>query len=141
MENILENKAKFFAQYYAQRVLCVKGGNPNFMPVSHWNTIQTYDHFKDSWLELKHLSSITDEDAIEVCEMSYRDLSQQDKSERLEIGKRIVKGCISDDPSYFSALLFITVYQYLQSKGYALPYMGLSVEKQVEYGWVKLKGE
>jgi len=29
---------------------------------------------------------------------------------------------------------------YLRSKGYALPYMGLSVEKQVEYGWIKLEG-
>lgn len=27
---------------------------------------------------------------------------------------------------------------YLRSKGYALPWMGLSVEQQIEYGWIKL---
>jgi hypothetical protein len=28
---------------------------------------------------------------------------------------------------------------YLRSKGYALPWMDLSVEDLVEYGWIKLK--
>ena len=28
---------------------------------------------------------------------------------------------------------------YLRSKGYALPYMDLSVEDLISYGWIKLK--
>ncbi|GEM_PF-557576 len=32
----------------------------------------------------------------------------------------------------------IHVINFLRSKGYALPWMGVSVEKQVEYGWVKI---
>lgn len=28
---------------------------------------------------------------------------------------------------------------FLRSKGYALPWMGLSVEEMVEYGWIRLK--
>lgn len=36
-------------------------------------------------------------------------------------------------------LAYIMIVDYLRSKGYALPYMGLSVEKLVEYGWVNLK--
>lgn len=36
-------------------------------------------------------------------------------------------------------LKVIQVIDYLRSKGYVLPWMGLSVEKLVEYGWVKLK--
>jgi hypothetical protein len=31
------------------------------------------------------------------------------------------------------------LHDYLRSKGYALPWMGLSVDELVEYGWVKLK--
>lgn len=30
------------------------------------------------------------------------------------------------------------VADYLRSKGYALPYMGISVEDQIKYGWIKL---
>ena len=37
---------------------------------------------------------------------------------------------------YFPTVL--NVYDFLRSKGYALPWMGLSVEKLVEYGWVVL---
>lgn len=29
-------------------------------------------------------------------------------------------------------------YDYLRSKGYALPWLGLSVEQQIEYGWIKI---
>jgi len=31
------------------------------------------------------------------------------------------------------------IIDFLRSKGYALPFMGLSVEQQIEYGWSKLK--
>lgn len=32
-----------------------------------------------------------------------------------------------------------TAIDYLRSKGYALPYLGISVEEQIEFGWIKLK--
>lgn len=35
-------------------------------------------------------------------------------------------------------IAYIAIVDYLRSKGYALPYMGLSVKKMVEYGWIKL---
>lgn len=35
--------------------------------------------------------------------------------------------------------LLIETIDYIRSKGYALPWMGLSVEQQIEYGWIKLK--
>ena len=34
---------------------------------------------------------------------------------------------------------WLHVFDYLRSKGYALPWMDLLVEDLVEYGWVKLK--
>lgn len=37
------------------------------------------------------------------------------------------------------SLMIIYVYQYLQSKGYALPYMNYSVDELVENGVIKLK--
>lgn len=128
MENALENKAKLFAIYYGQRVLCVKNGDPALMPLSHWNTIQTYAHFNDAWLQLKSLASITDEDAAGMPTFnwpsaerllqyySYKDL-------RLDLFLKDLKPID---------------YDYLRSKGYALPWMGLSVEKQIEYNWIKI---
>lgn len=32
----------------------------------------------------------------------------------------------------------LEAYQYLQSKGYALPFMGYTVEELIEAGWIKL---
>lgn len=32
-----------------------------------------------------------------------------------------------------------SVSDYLRSKGYAVPFMGLSVETLIEYGWVRLR--
>lgn len=91
---------------------------------------------------LKLLSSITDEDAIEVA----------------KIGK--CKYCIADvkdlkphllralnNSSQWNGKTWIAIYQYLQLKGYALPHLvlidgkpvTLSVEDQIKYGIIELK--
>ena len=148
MENTLENKAKFFALYWGQMVLsdgieiggCVGDCEP------------------DMFLELKPLSSITDEDAIEVAkilrphsfEMHPRGWKVNRTENEIEITHRQsifefdidYSGSLGVDSdagwSYLGNAEQLFAYDYLRSKGYALPYMGLSVEKLVEYGWVKL---
>lgn len=37
-----------------------------------------------------------------------------------------------------SPIAYIAIVDFLRSKGYAIPWMGLSVAKLVEYGWLKL---
>lgn len=101
-ENTLENKVKFFAQYWGQKCGKNKYGNlsvnkSNILNITH--------------LELKPLSHITDEDAI-----------------NLGYGYS----------SHLKSNLDRNIDQ-LRKLGFAVNWMDLSVEDLVKYGWVKLK--
>lgn len=131
MENTLENKGKFFAQYYGQQIL--KWHDKGMILKMIWTDLRN-DLKENHYLEIKPLSSITDEDAYLVAKISFRG----EEYHSSEIGKRLVQSVESENASYFSGALCCAIYDYLRSKGYALPYMGLNVEKQIEYGWIKL---
>ncbi|MDP9954715.1 hypothetical protein J2X97_000352 [Epilithonimonas hungarica] len=141
MENTLKNKSKFFAQYWGQRnILSPLHRNPE--PFASHNL--TTEYLKDYVLQLKHLLTISNEELITAIKI----LDTNDEFTELgslQIGREIIQ--IVDDinsevarndihPQYIFYFA-----DYLRSKGYALPWMGLSVEKLVEYGWVKLKTE
>lgn len=115
MENNLENKAKFFAQYWGQEVLSdlTNGGDRILYPVEASNMYR----IQESYLELKPLSSITDEDL--------------DKTNYGCIEMILEKGYWLD----------VKNSDLLRSLGYALPWMGLSIEQLQEYGWIKIKSE
>jgi hypothetical protein len=124
MEKTEFNKAKLFAQYYGQKVY-------------HYNNWDDYATgiMQDHWLNepnacliLRPLSSITDDEAIEVAKL--QDWEYTDRKDIIGAIKIAVKN------EWFN----YSTCDYLRSKGFALPYMGLSVEKQIEYGWIKLSG-
>jgi len=127
MENTLENKSKFFALYWGQMV----GIN------SSWSANQgrfivnqfSIGHLGNSniLLELKPLSSISEGDALEVSKLCVH--GDNKRVDNIKSWARIY------------AMQSSLINDYLRSKGYALPWMGLSVEKQIEYGWVKLEKE
>ncbi|WP_284464864.1 hypothetical protein [Chryseobacterium sp.] len=126
MENTLENKAKFFAQYWGQNVMMWNEADSN----SHQKigvSYMTKYGVSNRRLELKPLSSITDEDYKFIMndKVMNPDLENGDPLFTFAIG-----GLRMSD---------LTTTDFLRSKGYALPWMGLSVEKLVEYGWIKLK--
>jgi len=138
MENTLENKAKFFAQYWGT----------DYIYKNEWGTFKGNMSEKDSiynfanqitsaYLELTPLSMISDEDAIEVANMDNQHywvaITNHWNGKHISELVDMVKDRMSD------CIMFRDVSEYLRSKGYALPFMGLSVEKQIEYGWVKLK--
>lgn len=103
-----ENKAKFFALYWGQKV--IKDDTCQLLYVSSNINLE-----HDSWyLNLKPLSSISDED----------------KNSILEFVEKVIP--ISET--------YATVFSidYLRSKGYALPYLGLSVEDLINAGWIKI---
>ena len=141
MENTLENKAKFLAQYWGQEVLIA---NPHVNQKIPFNNTQPwiYHNIDLSWLELKPLSSMTDEDLLTAIQI----LDSKDEFTELgslEIGKEIIQ-IVNDINSEVARNDIHPQYifqfaDYLRSEGYALPYMGLSVEKLQEYGWIKLK--
>lgn len=111
-----ENKAKFFALYYAQDVC----ENPFGKYYVNARTLDyTMTDSLTAWLNLKPLSSISDEDARFIC--SFHKV-------------------ISTD--YIWSFLQLSLngfdYDYLRSKGYAFSWMGLSVEEMVQADWIKL---
>jgi len=120
-----ENKAKFFAQYYGQNIQRA-GDDPAYFETKPEYTAE------DWYLELKSLSAITDEDAIEMGVINnWRrgvDFSI-DVANYRNMAKFFDKGELG--------MNYETV-DYLRSKGYALPFMGLSVEEMVQAGWIKL---
>lgn len=156
-QNTLENKAKFFAHYLNQQVFyqdrignivsfylscgnftkqvwIVSLEDENFEK----NELSCNANINECQLILKPLSQISDEDAIHGLKLiiSSRNSSAFDycKSQNYSIEQMV---------NYFNRHLVydfkLILTDYLRSKGYVLPYMDLSVEDLVEYGWVKLK--
>ena len=176
-QNTLENKSKFFAQYWGQEVLIA---NPHVNQKNPFICEQPYIYHNTdiAWLELTPLSQISDEDVSFVAKVCHQvpnlnfEIKRQDDiihaTNRDKYGieshicinfKYATINCnirIPDDndkPVNYSVNIaeihmsasrvvgYIQSLDYLRSKGYALPYMDLSVEDLVEYGWVKLKEE
>lgn len=156
MGNTLENKAKFFAQYWGQEVYPAVGA----LEVLDFKYIDPM--YDTSVIELKPLSSITDEDAFEVARfvspMLFEGNGENgdhfiDKSESLWYSikhkKKVMMVDIDldgyvfeyrdDEEGYTRPSNSLAGADYLRSKGYALPWMGLSVEDLVNFGWIKLK--
>ncbi|MGN0003343.1 MAG: hypothetical protein ACI35V_07905 [Sphingobacterium composti] len=134
MENTLENKAKFFALYFG--IHCLRHEElPNIPALPITNIDLCRPGLEAEYLELKPLPSISDEDAIEVAKVMKVDIYDQLKEQIITY----IHGCIA----HFNCKgdMSFRISDFLRSKGYALPWMGLSVEELVNIGWVKLKGE
>lgn len=131
MENTLKNKAKFFAQYWDQDVIKVDmPGWDGKTRVIDSLTMES-DSLKLFTLMLKKPNSITDEEALMLSEMKYS------VKEYITIANGI---CMVSCNENLVSLMQIQI-DFLRQKGYAIPFMGLSVEKLVEYGWVKLNSK
>ena len=126
IENTLENKSKFFAQYWGQHLIIMG----SFLRIIDHVTLCNIEN--DDILQLKPLSKISDEYIFELT--SHLDF---DNSEINEFKDLIIRNN-NEWYNYFDKQEIIFVYDYLRSKGYALPYMDLSVEDLIEYGWIKL---
>lgn len=136
MEITLENKAKFFAQYWGQIVAVVtKGSYTHPLGTEHVvneTVIRTLSPIvkHEYSLCLKPLLSIPDEDAIVLAGDDLCD--QKDRDILIRYAKEIIQ--------YDSILATLRPkhYQRLQSIGYALEWMGISVDEMVQADWIKL---
>lgn len=132
-----ESKARFFAQHAGQKVFFTS----HLQDKPHINNWGSKLINKSDFLLLTNLSDITDEEAIKVAKLMYPKDNHNDKDCLIwgkEIVVEILQGQTDKDVVWFAGIL--PVIDYLRSKGYALPWMGLSVEDLVNAGWVKLKG-
>jgi len=164
MEMTSENKAKFFAQYLRQPVYVNKNWNKFEGSIAHLDCtyLQTGSNgLMEGYLFLKPISSISDEDAVEACKVAYNLSFSYGAKWVTEtdpvIGYMTVKSHMSHhsfDIDFESGLVeqyqdefnesgnlmnHYAVCDYLRSKGYALPWMGLSVGEMVEASWIKLQ--
>ena len=158
MENTKQNKERFFGIYISQKVLANTQGVK--YPLVYLNKSWNWTHY-GFYLELKPISKLTNEDAIEVSKICsfcdgegfIVDLDEStiyvyDKYNENPYGQNTFKIFFNDFEIYslddegnvfeYDWNRLIEVSDYLRSKGYALPWMGLSVEKQIDYGWIKL---
>jgi len=113
MKNTIENKQRFFALYWDQEVQMHVNGN--IYKVGKIKPLApTISH-----LELKPLSEITKEES--------------DYISRLKVI------CHSDGTHDLEPMQHTT--DYLRSRGYLLPFMDLTIEQILEYGWAVLKSK
>lgn len=151
MKNTLQNKAKFFAKYWGQDIFHWK--YPEYATKD--NYIQQVGEFigkysQCGYLELTPLSQISDEDAIEVAKIyqsnirgiSLLGIGGVSKEEILKAGLEFCKRINGNYwNNYVNVFQMLWAFDFLRSKGYALPYNGITVDEQIEFGWVKLKTE
>lgn len=141
LENTVENKAKFFAQYWGQNVR-----NEKLLKVNGFCKVLLSKEF----LILRPISKISDEDAIELMRIKIDSKGGGDEIKSIEIESKTSDGFTfivkyrnwGDDRQGF---VFnghtnpLSFYDYLRSKSYALPWMGLSVEDLIGYRWIKIE--
>ena len=133
----IDDKCRFFAQYWGTKTLYVGGVGLVKIGIGGWNL-----KHPDFFLELKPLSKITNEDLLFICK------NRNGKIESIELlGIKESKGISHlNIKTHFSNGwndFYITINEienidYLRSKGYALPFMGYSVEDLVSFGWVRV---
>jgi len=137
MENNLENKAKFFAQYWGQEVLEDEEADILYK-VCVIDLLNARIGSNKCYLRLKPLSKISDEDALFGSSL-LKGSSHLSNESRIYQFKQLF-----ESPNFWVNQTNIPLnnmlvcFDFLRSKSYALPYMGLSVEEQVERGWVRL---
>lgn len=147
-------KAKIFSQYIGQRFLTPAiVETSDLFKVTYMTCMKIQeDHYMFSNIQvvLKSLQNISDEDAIEMAEIfggvnspnvdlnRPNDLQNEDIHFSVQVFVRQPKFMSYCAPKYWSDGYGVKAYQWLASKGYALPYMDFSVEELVELGVYKL---
>ena len=138
MENNSENKLKFFAHYFGQRVLKNKNLNEPF------NKDVIYDMFFDSYvnknhkffyLELRSIESITDAECVYYYNMFCPDLYIDDNLKIYAFKNRLNHIL---EYKLFNCLELQEI-DWLRSKGFLLPFMNLTTDQILEFGWAKIK--
>lgn len=148
-QNTLENKAKFFAQYFGQEIAEITKGNYThkigsieLINSTVLSLVTSERILKIKYkLKLKPISKISDEDALGVynsCKQDWLLYSFRSDKPKIDKGRCIAKDVDNGGTYWFPGML-ISVVDFLRSKGYALPWMDLSVEDLIEYGWIKLE--
>lgn len=126
-------KEKLYALYWGQEVKCYTQLDGPFM-IDDGRKMRT----SVSYLLLRPITQVTDEEAIEVAKI-WRPLrgnvGYNSQFHTAICGREIIDRLNGYDRDFET---FMLLTDYLRSKGFALPFMGISVEEFIEAGWIKL---
>lgn len=137
MENTIENKVKFFALYWGQNVAVFKDESRSKVNTTIWNRLGVPAIDWIEFLELKSLSNISDEDAIEVFNFMYPNHLPTSEDEKIETIKGVFESVYR--PYKFLGLTeSVHFIDKCRSLCYALPFMGISVKQMIEWNWIKI---
>lgn len=133
-----ETKEQFFAQYWWQRVL---------IDVDHAHNRQVYPivvsnmyRIEVSHLILTSLANITDEDAIACANLLGNCSHLSDLAKVSQIRELLTTNYFYTKQTNITANQWLKLFDYLRSNGYALPWIGYTVEELIEAGYCQLKG-
>lgn len=136
-----KQKEKFFAQYWGQKVMCSEVERNPF----EINENNLHRWIPECYLELTPLSQISDADGkmcVQVRSSTHIDVEITSRSnDGFGFTSRYNTSNRRRLHGYslgFGEKMTIEQIDYLRSKGYALPWLGISVEEQISKGWVKL---
>lgn len=128
-------RCRFFAQYWGSKTLYVGGAGLQTIGKGGWNL-----NHPDFFLQLKTIEDISDDDAVEFFDIVWGNVgTHKDKSRdfKIKFGKDWALSPFSERYGLIPTGLFHGI-DYLRSKGYALPFMGHSIQDMVSLGWLQL---
>lgn len=148
LKNINENKVRFFALYWGQKVSYSLSNEMVFQVSS-----LTLNYHEDTYLLLTNLKDITDRDAVDVAKTldngSLYNIRRTSDCIYLtqwpyEIiiyfnGSAIYYLDKSTEAEFNNSHGILEAYDFLRSRSYLLPYQNLTTVDLVEYGWAKTK--
>ena len=135
MELTNELKAKFFALYWEQEVYSHCTWNGLSSDTGRIVNENAFIHIDGARLMLKPLSSISDEDAIEIMYL-VDGKDWVDKLEnKVEWGRSFVEKYQKGHLTYKAHQIMTDWFRF---NGFAVEWMGISVEQMIEAGWIKL---
>lgn len=136
-----DTKRSFFALYWGQKVMKKNAEGLDFI-VKPDDFIQSLSDDDTLFLELKSLSDMTDDDAINVFDILFAKIgTHKDKSKefKIEFGKDWSNSLGVEVYGQLFPKGYVNMIDYLRKRGYLIPYMGYSVEMLLSMNWVKLK--
>lgn len=141
--NTPENKAAFMAQYYGQKV----AKYPHLSAIYNLNhtNLKNIVYQTDAFLQLRSLSSITDDEAIEVLNfMGFNSANDGNLARATILALFVIS---SNDMIKYELIVKQMLFDFgdisstvekIRSMGFAYKWRGLSVEQQITYGWISL---
>ena len=132
--------AQFLLLYYCQGL--VRPKNPDkWEKLGGWTIGSLLADPHGFYVEAKPLSSLTDEDAIQVARIVYTSKNWQKKVGRHELmheGRKAINDLLkTPKASLIKFLAAVEISNYLVSKGYAIPWNGITVQQFIDSDYMR----